>query len=969
MGKRGLSNGRWIFWIVALFAWFLPTQASAIETNLLSNGNFVSGQQGWSGANGGTTCSNGSPTVGGWDGLDGLFFSYVSGSVTQIVTIPTPSTLELSFLASSAWGGTYSAVLSDSNETASTGNLTAGANQVSNLSITTTNNNEPVVVTFTGRDALFWAGCYGPVIRNASLVAIAEPTSLVVTSLSDDGSSGTLRWAINQANSQSGGIYDSITLPTGVINLTSALPTITQNLTISGNGKTSTVIDGVGQYRIFNINTGVSFTVSDLTLKGGQNTNGGLIYNNRGIVTADRVRFTGMTGGSAVFNNNGGAVAYYTDSTWDYLSTGIAGDYGSTPNLAAGVTSWSGTSDTVFQNRTYVTRGTFENNTHGIYNYRFTKVIDSTFTNNSGTGANVTGLNRTQIINSVFTNNGIAIYHSAWIPVGWNMGTDNRLISGNTFTGNATAIYLDDGWNNNQRNQSWSTVSNNTWSGAGTWITYSQWNGTSNIVSAATLDTESVPFIQSSNVIPPPPTTTTTTTTAPPTTTTTTPPVCGPYQSVAVTGKTSGAVWGSGPYTDDSDLGVAAVHAGLIEVGQTATLEIYDVLYYQSFSGSTANGITTANWNSGWCGFNIRLATPPTTTTTEPTTTLPPTTTTTEPPVEEPTTTLPPDTIPSIPETTDGGPDGGTGSSTDTTSPETTVPQPAPEEETPDTTPDIPLEEETPEAVVDDILANDPSPEELADAVGDVLSATESEEELVAVAAELLTSDLDAEQFAAVVAEVFSQDLSDEALTQLVATVFAEDLSDAEIAAVVDQVFTGDISDEAFAEVLNTVFEEPLSDEAFESVIDAILDEPISDAAFDELVDVLGSDTVSDEQVVSAVDTIINNGLSDAQSVSIATSGEVLESITPDQASVIFDVLPIDEITTAEATALVEAVQTAPVAIKKSFEEEIDIFDAGNIDIYVPLGSNVPVGTRRVIIAATSVVVMAAPVPVSRKVR
>lgn len=963
MRKRGLIS----FWLIAALAWFAPANVYATNENLLVNGSFTANMGGWTGANGGASCSGGSPSLGLWGGPQ-LTFSYVQNSVTQQVNIPSPSNLELSFLASSEWGGTYSATLADSNESATTGVLTAGANQVSTLEINTTEANELVTVTFSGVDSLFWAGCYGPVIRNASLTVVAEPTSLVVTSLLDDGSVGTLRWAINQANSQSGGIYDSITLPAGTINLASALPAITQNLTIVGNGKTSTVIDGVGQYRIFNVNNGISFTVSDLTLKGGQNTNGGLIYNNRGTITADRVRFTGMTGGSAVFNSNGGSVANYTDSTWDYLSVGIAGDYGSTPNLAAGVTSWSETSDTVFQNRTYVTRGTFENNTHGIYNYRFTKVIDSTFTNNSGTGANVTGLNRTQIINSVFTNNGIGIYHGAWIPFGWNMGTDNRLISGNTFTGNATAIYLDDGWNNNQRNQSWATVTDNIWSGSGTWITYTQWDGTANITYSATPSTEGTPFIQSANTIPPPPTTTTT---VPPTTTTTAPPTCGPYQAISVTGKTSGSVWGSGPYTDDSDFGAAAVHAGLIEVGETATLEISDVSYYQSFAGSIANGVTTQNWNSGWCGFNIQVATPPTTTT------VPTTTTTTEPePTEPPDTTIPepeltvpPDTIPETPDTTDGGPDGGTGSSTDTTSPETTVPQPAPEEETPDTTPDVPLEEETPEAVVDDILANDPSPEELADAVGNALAATESEEELVDVAAELLTSDLEPEQFAAVIEEVFSQDLSDEALTELVETVFAEDLSDEEIAAVVTQVFTADISDEAFAEVLEAVFKEPLSDEAFTSVIDAILDEPISDEAFDELVDVLGSDTVSDEQVVAAVDKIIENGLSEEQSVSIATSGEVLESITGDQATEIFDTLPIDEISDAEAVALVEAVQDAPEEVKEAFEGEINIFAAGNVDTYVPIGSEVPVGTRRVIIAATAVVVAAAPAPASRKGR
>lgn len=372
--------------------------------------------------------------------------------------------------------------------------------------------------------------------------------------------------------------------------------------------------------------------------------------------------------------------------------------------------------------------------------------------------------------------------------------------------------------------------------------------------------------------------------------------------------------------------------------------------------------------------------TPPTTTTTTTTTTLPSTTTTTtEVPTtttsEVPTTTtetpvtLPPDTVPestivTTPDTTDGGPDGGTGSPPDTTSPETTVPESAPEEETTTTTPDSPVEETpTTEEVIGDILSGDLSLEELGNAVSDALGNTDSEEELVSVASALLASDLTSEEFASVVAEVFSQDLSDDALTELVDQVFSQDLSDQEIAAVVDQVFTADISDEAFAKVLNTVFEKPLSDNVFNSVIDAILDEPISDAAFDELVDVLGGDSVTEEQVQSAVTSIIDNGITESRAVSIATSGEVLESITGDQASEIFAKVPISDITDEEAAALVEAVQDAPTEVKAAFESEIDIFSAGNVDTYVPIGSNVPVSTRRVIIAAAGLTMTMLPQP------
>lgn len=135
------------------------------------------------------------------------------------------------------------------------------------------------------------------------------------------------------------------------------------------------------------------------------------------------------------------------------------------------------------------------------------------------------------------------------------------------------------------------------------------------------------------------------------TTTTTLPPSCDNYDTITVTGRMTGAVWGSNPYTDDSNFGVAAVHAGLIAVGETAEIEPYDVEYYSSYPGSTANGITTNDWSSGWCGYKIRLVVPPTTTTTTSsttttttTTTLPPSTTTSEAPQAETTTTTEPQT-------------------------------------------------------------------------------------------------------------------------------------------------------------------------------------------------------------------------------------------------------------------------------------------------------------------------------------
>jgi hypothetical protein len=79
----------------------------------------------------------------------------------------------------------------------------------------------------------------------------------------------------------------------------------------------------------------------------------------------------------------------------------------------------------------------------------------------------------------------------------------------------------------------------------------------------------------------------------------------------------------------------------------------------------------------------------------------------------------------------------------------------------------------------------------------------------------------------------------------------------------------------------------------------------------------------------------------------------LLETLDEEQATEIFSALALDELNDAELAVLVENVQIAPTEVREAFEQQINVF-GGNVDSYVPLGSNVPVSTRRVLIAATT---------------
>ncbi|MBK6593781.1 MAG: hypothetical protein IPG23_14170 [Burkholderiales bacterium] len=75
---------------------------------------------------------------------------------------------------------------------------------------------------------------------------------------------------------------------------------------------------------------------------------------------------------------------------------------------------------------------------------------------------------------------------------------------------------------------------------------------------------------------------------------------------VTLTGRTSGSVWGSGPYTFDSDMATAAVHAGVVVVGESKTVKLSIVTGQSSYTGSVRNGVTSSSYGT-YTGGSYRL--------------------------------------------------------------------------------------------------------------------------------------------------------------------------------------------------------------------------------------------------------------------------------------------------------------------------------------------------------------------------
>jgi hypothetical protein len=73
-----------------------------------------------------------------------------------------------------------------------------------------------------------------------------------------------------------------------------------------------------------------------------------------------------------------------------------------------------------------------------------------------------------------------------------------------------------------------------------------------------------------------------------------------------VTGRVGGSIWGTDVYTGDSDLATAAVHAGAVNIGQTAIVEVRIVPSPPQHLGSTRNGVSTSSWGGYGFSYTVR---------------------------------------------------------------------------------------------------------------------------------------------------------------------------------------------------------------------------------------------------------------------------------------------------------------------------------------------------------------------------
>lgn len=141
-------------------------------------------------------------------------------------------------------------------------------------------------------------------------------------------------------------------------------------------------------------------------------------------------------------------------------------------------------------------------------------------------------------------------------------------------------------------------------------------------------------------------------------------------------------------------------------------------------------------------------------------------------------------------------------------------------------------------------------------------------------------------------------------------------------------------------------------------VDEVVVDDTVADYIITEdsqLEEIIVEDTIVDildeaelEEILEDVETI-----TEEEAVAVAQNAEFVKSLSPSQAVAVFDAIVVSDLSVEQIDAIVEAVQDAPTEVRAAFEQEINIFAEG-FDEYVPLGSNVPVSTRKTLIAVAA---------------
>ena len=265
---------------------------------------------------------------------------------------------------------------------------------------------------------------------NAQVLYIVNTTSdTVVIGACQNGNPGcSLRGAIQAANVNATADGISIEIPASdpncvggncTINLTAALPDLSTSMSITGPGPDMLTVQrstasGTPNFRIFNVTTVFTVTISGMTIRGGNANFGGGIQNfSSGTVNVTNCRLSSNVasgGGGGIFNSSSGTVNVTNSTLSSNVASGFGGGIFNSSTGTVNVTNSRLTRNraTAFGANSPASGGGIYNNSTGTVNVT-NSTLDNNFAEASGISAIGGGIfNRgtVNVTNSTLNTNG-----------------------------------------------------------------------------------------------------------------------------------------------------------------------------------------------------------------------------------------------------------------------------------------------------------------------------------------------------------------------------------------------------------------------------------------------------------------------------------------------------------------------------------------------------------------------------------
>jgi hypothetical protein len=238
-------------------------------------------------------------------------------------------------------------------------------------------------------------GRYDPATDTVTQTVTACTSNPVVTSTADSGA-GTLREAVTGACAGSTITFNIASADPDIITLTTAELLIDRNLTIQGTGANLLTVQrstamGTPEFRIFNVATGKTATISGLTVSNGRATGGTFPdTHGGGIFNAGTLNLMGSTVSGNTAKGGGGGIYTGVGSTLNVTNSTINGNSNQDAGTGGGGLSSEGT--TTITNSTISTNSTGAGGQGGgITSTGTTTITNSTIVDNTITGSGASG--------------------------------------------------------------------------------------------------------------------------------------------------------------------------------------------------------------------------------------------------------------------------------------------------------------------------------------------------------------------------------------------------------------------------------------------------------------------------------------------------------------------------------------------------------------------------------------------------